>query len=221
MEQPNKVECLKNISKLESNTYSVFVYVLSEEIESKEDIYGFLWPLGEFSKKSKANKYAKKVIEKTQCPWVTVAKTNMPFALTLKPTEVSEVKLDEKGKLIQIEDELYKKEIETFKKQEQLKKEIEEEIKEEQNETSIEYFKREAYMAIKHKFALEKAKKEFEFHSSNYEIKIKNLRNNYRQFPEHEQQFLEFYKNKLSSRDELPLYHEIENGYQVIRNDIV
>ncbi|MEM4260084.1 MAG: hypothetical protein QXG00_02510 [Candidatus Woesearchaeota archaeon] len=211
----------------QKSDWFVFAFALNKDIikddGSLDELYGVIVPLKSFNNQKEAENYAKNVIVETGHPGVIVCRYGIPIPLTVKfnPKTVVDIPIDTYGRLVELESSYYKKEKEQLEKQEKIKDEILKESEEETNPNSIEYFKRQCYLAIK-------SYSNYCFHEHEFKVALENynkhkliIRKHYNQYPEHEKEWLNYLKNKLIQRGELSLYNSIENAYRSIRNDLL
>lgn len=229
-----KANCIKvnlqNIIKLKAPhdmQWCVLAYVLNRDIikqdGSIDELYGFVFPLGSFDDLSKAEEHARNIIATTGYSGVIVCKYSHPLPLSLKfdPKAITEVHVDLQGKLLQLESSQYKYEKEMYERQMKLEEDIIKESEQETDPNSIEYFKRQCFLAIKNKA-------KFLFHDHEAKVALENynkrkslIKEHYQRFPNHEKQWLPYLKEKLTQRGELDLYNNIEQAYLKIRDELL
>jgi hypothetical protein len=134
---------------------------------------------------------------------------------------VIDVPVDMKGKLIELESAQYKRENEAYERRAKLEQDITKEAEEETDPDNIEHFKRQCYLAIKNRANYQIHTKEANIAWENYKKREANVREHFSRHPEHETQFLPYFKQKLHERGEQDLYNMIETAYQEIRQELL
>lgn len=229
--KPTVKNTLQAITRLRSPHHSqewgVFAYALNSEILTDgklDELYGLVFPLGSFSTKEEAETHAKNIVATTLHPGVVVAKYATPFPLSSgskSENEVEKVKIDAKGKIIEMDKTAYEKEKALYEKRIALEKEIEEEAKAETDPNSVEHYKRSVYLAIKNREAYNFYTKQAEEAKQLYEKRLADAKAHYAAHPEHESEWLPILKDRLLERGESTLYNQIEAGYTTLRPEIV
>lgn len=229
MSAPKELSALCRLQARENSKYCTFAYVLNKDLQNDpegstvprkpDNFYGLIFPLGSSNDLQKEEDYARKVIDITGHPRVTVAKFGCPVKLTLEPEQktVVEVEYDKVEELQKKENLEDKRKYENRIKAE---KELEKEIEEEGDVDNIEHFKRNAYLAVKHMSVYKQKLQEAEEALNNYQKRKEVLRDHYKRIPEHEEQWLPYLKNKLEGRGEQQLYQSVETGYNLIKEDL-
>jgi hypothetical protein len=227
---PKKINSLQAIMKLKpirDSEWCVYAYVLNRDLLHEDgtldDLRAMIFPLGSFKKREKAEAHAKYVIETTGHPAVVVAKYGVPIAISENFTgnTVEKVTVDEKGKIMQLEDEEYRKTREEYEAKIKRDRELEVEAEQETDPDSIEHFKRQCYLAIKNKAVHAVKAHETKEALEQYEIRKEKVRDHYVRYPEHEQDWLPYLKEKLEERGEGELYRKIELGYKDLRSELL
>jgi hypothetical protein len=204
------------------NTWSewcVMAYALNKDINKDSSLYGMSFLLGSFDERDKAETHAKNMIAKTGHSGIVVAKYGYPIPLTTNKTNVpiEEVSVDTRGNIIEMENEQFKKEKADFEKRRKIEEDMVKESEEEVKPETIDYFKRQCYLAITNKAAYEFHKSEMQKYEQAYAKRENNVREHYKAFPSHEEKWLPRLKETLTERGELNLYKHIETAYGEIR----
>lgn len=227
---PSKIDTLHNIMKLKSpsgSEWNVFAYVLNLDMIGPDgkldDLHAYVFPLGSYDKEEKASKHVEKVILETGHSGVCYAEYGAPVPLNTKPDikTISKITVDTEGKLKKLESAQYKRDRDVYEKRQIIEREMMKEAREETNPDSIEYFKRQCFLAVKHKTTYEANKKETETSWKNYKMRTKLLQEHYSKYPEHEVQWLPYLKEKLIERGESDQYYFIESGYNKYRDELL
>jgi hypothetical protein len=218
----NPIDCLKKIMKLPIERgcdWGVYAYVINKDIIDSEgnvdDLRAMIFHLGSFYDFEKAKQHAEKTIENTGYSKIIVAKYGLPVAITTKPSDntIESVPVDIKGKLIKMETDEMKQQKKLYEEKIQYEKELYKECQDECDIDHIEHFKRQAYLATTHYTTYINLKQQSDKILKEFEIRKKLLNEHYNKHPEHEKQFLPFFKEKLDSRGENDLYLKIESNY--------
>lgn len=228
---PKPIDSLKLIMKSSPPNkcypWSVFAYVLNKDMLNPDgtldDLHGIIFPLGSFKTEKKAFSHCEKVIRDTGHPAVVACNYGKPFRLTSNINELNTEKIyvDDTGKIQKFQDDINKQQRETYEKRKRVEKEITEEANLETDESSIEYFKRQCYLAIKNKARLEHSAKELCESFDCFTKRKDNAYKHYLKFPEHEKEWLPLLKERLDQRGESELYKYIEFGYKSLRQEIL
>jgi len=233
-EKQFKVDSLRSIMKLRpinGSEWNVFAYVLNKDMIHNDEngsvkldeLHGLVFPLGGFSNKKSADKYAQKVRNITGYKFIA----SVPFGYATKLTyefeedEFKMEKLDGQGNVIQLESSQYKAEQDAYEKRLKIEKDISEEAEAETDPDSLEHFKRQVFLAIKNRAGFEAFTKQANTAWENYKMREKLVREHFSKHPEHEEQFLPFLKQKLEERGEKELYLSIETGYNELKDELL
>ena len=223
----NSLQALTRLRPKNGSEWCTFAFVLNRDLikndGSIDDLRAMVFPLGSFTEQVQAEEHAKSVITLTGHPGVVVARYGSPVPLATKfdPKVVTEVAVDVKGKLIELESAQYKKEREEYEERTKKEREILKEAEDETDVNSIEHFKRQAYLAIKNRSSYQVHTHEAELSLKNYKKREEAVREHFSKHPEHEKEWLPYLKEKLIERGELNLYKSIESAYAEIRNELL
>lgn len=165
----NPVAALNNLKKLnppQGCEWGVFTTVLNLSANKKHaknpDLFGYVIPLGSYKNKEKAEKAAKKIMEKSGCQTVTVCQYGSLFPIGLKSfeKESKNVLFDNKGKLIDMQCEYDEKIKEYFEKQQEKEEEYKNKCEKEKDVNSVEYIKMQQYFHLIDAINIAKLEKE-------------------------------------------------------------
>lgn len=225
-----KIKSLQAITRLRpvpGCAWNVIAFVLNSDMilpDGKlDDFHGLVFCLGSFNDEKSAHAHAKNIIEVTGHPAVTVVPYGLALKLTTKfdPNTTEEVYVDNKGKIIEMENALYKEQKEKYEKRLEVEREIMDEVEEEKDPNSIEYFKRQCYLAIKNRASYHMHTKEADSAWENYKKREALIREHYGKFPQHEKEWLPMFKKKLIERGESDLYFGVESAYKELRDELL
>lgn len=226
----NTVESLQKVLKLSAtngDNWCIFAHVINSNIVDKDgkvdDFRGAIIPLGSYGDRIAAEKQAKKIIEDTGYPGITVARyaTFIPLSVTPNPETITTVPVDIHGKVMKIEKERSARENQLYEQQQKYQESLEKESQDETDPTNIEHFKRNCYLAIKNWVKYQNSKKESEQALVEYTHRRDKVRDHYKRLPDHETEWLPYFKAKLEGRNEISLYGPIEATYLQIRKDLL
>lgn len=222
------LQALVNLKpKNQCHEWNVFALALNRDLIHQDgtvdDFYGMTFPFGSYADKKDAERACKKIIEKTGFPSVFCARYARAVPMTHKdsPSNSISVAVDDQGKLLKLEEQQLKQEKKQYEKRIELEKELVQEAEEETDPDSIEYYKRQCFLAIKHASEYEALKKKMQELEDNYQKRAKLVKEHYEKHPEHDKEWLPYIKPKLIDRGELSFYHFLENGYQKYRDQIL
>ena len=207
--------------------WCVYAYALNSDIINEngkiEDFRGLIFPLGCFNNLKKAENHAKKVIELTGYQNVVIAKYGLPIPMSTNPSRenIEILTVDQKGTIIELESQAYKRNIEAYNKKVKLEKEMMDELNDELNEDSLEYYKRLVYLTLQHNMNYNKSLKEMGEYLKNYEKRKNLLQEHLKRHPEHKDQLLPFLKEKLENRGEEELYMRLETSYIELKDKLL
>lgn len=229
--KPTNQNALQKIVKLkprnQCHQWNVFAYVLNRDLVNEDgtidDLYGMLFPLGSFADRDDADKEVDRLIEVTG--YSNIFRARYAFAVPLSDkipsSNTSHVNVDDKGKLIKLENAEFQQEKQQYEKRIALEKELVKEAEEELDPDSIEYYKRQCYLAIKHYAEYEDLQKKMAETLQNYGKRAALVKAHYEKHPQHDQEWLPHIKTTLSERGELSLYQFLENGYKKYREQLL
>jgi hypothetical protein len=225
-----KVNSLQALTRLRTKgkcDWCVFAFSLNRDMikpdGTLDELHAMVFPLGAFHEQNEAEDHATNVIAITGHPGVIAARYATPVPLTTKfdPKTVTEVAVDTKGRLIEMESAQYKREREEYERRMKQEREVAKEAEEETDPNSIEHFKRQCYLAIKNRASYETHRREADAAWENYKKREMAVRDHYARHPEHEAGWLPYLKEKLTERGEMPLYLGLEAAYKEIRDEIL
>lgn len=227
---PTNIHSLRALMKLQPRPgceWCVMAYALNANILDSsgniDDFYGMAFSLGSFTNRDDAVHHAKSIIASTGHPAISVVRYGFPMRLETKTKtpDATEVYVNENKEIVELESQQYRKDKENYERQITLSEELTREAELETDPSHIEHFKRQCYLAVKHKTMINHYNHELETSSASYERAKLAIQSHYSQYPEHESQWLPYLKDKLSERGEMPLYNAIEGGYKLIRDELL
>lgn len=231
MDAPRKLETLQAIMKLprkDNLRYYVFAQVNNKDVIDKDgkidDFRGIHFSLGGFQTKKEADQEIKNLMIKTGHPDFYLSEYATPTPITVvggNSDNITKIYVDTNNKIKELETAMYQESKELYEKNVKIKNDITKEGKDECDPDNIEYFKHQCYLAIKCKQKYEQKKKELELIENSYNEKLKLIQEHYQKYPEHEEQWLPLFKEKLTERGELKFYDSIEQGYKLYRDEIL
>jgi len=227
---PSKIEGLQAIVKLKPLAecrFNVFTYALNQDIVDKDgnidDFRGMFFIVGSFATKNKAEKHLEDLILKTKHHEFYIAEYGKPIRIETKidSSNISRIYVDNNNEIKKLETEQYKRDKEAYEKRIKIEKDIVKETENEYDKNHIDHFQRQCTLAIKNKIAYETHKLNMEKSLSNYDKNLVELREHYKNHPEHEEQWLPNLKEKLQERNELCMYNMIESNYEKFRDEFL
>jgi len=220
--KPTMIHGMQNVMKLpieHKSKWNVIAYAINKDIIDEngnvDPLRAMIAPIGSYSDENKAIEKAKQVIEMTGHGAVKIIKYGIFAEITTTPDPelISTVTVDMHGKILKMENDEFNKQKELYNKNILYEKEIMEECELECDINHIEHYKRAAYLVTKHYMTYLELQKESEKMYKNYELRKKVLIEHLQRHPEHEAEFLPYFKEKLEQRGENELYLRIENAY--------
>lgn len=220
--KPTLIHSMKNIMNLpmeDKYKWTVIAYALNKDIIDEngkvDPLRGMISPLGTYRTETEAVKKAEEVIEKTGHWAIKIIKYASFAEISTNPDQsiITNVYVDVNNKILKMENDEFEKQKELYEKRKLYEQEMMKECELECDVNHIEHYKRSAYLVTKHYLAYLELKNESEKMYKNYELRKKVLQEHLQHHPEHEAEFLPYFKNKLSERGELDLYQKIESGY--------
>lgn len=222
----NSLQALKKLRPTKrGHEYSVFAYVLNRDmvLENGEldDLHAVTFQLGSFEDKKDAFAHAKEIICKTGHTTVVVSRYGDPVPLSVKHDEkVLEQVRVENGKLVELENNEFKREHEAYEKRIALEREIAIEAEEETDKNSVEYLKRQWYLAVHNELILNKLKKEVSQYENSFNKRMENIKDHIIRHPEHEDEWFPLLEKRLTDRGETALLEQIREGYARLNQNI-
>lgn len=223
----NSLQALMRLRPKRGCEWCTFAFVLNRDMirsdGSLDDLHAMVFPLGAFDSEERAEEHAKNIISITGHPAVVAAKYGAPVPLTLKfdTKVITEVPVDLKGRIIELESDQYKREREEYERRVQREREIMKEQEDEIDPDNIEHFKRQAYLAIKNRANYQHHSRETDSAWDMYKKREAAVRDHYVRHPEHERDWLPYLKEKLTERGEMSLYFSMEAAYKEIRDELL
>ena len=223
----NSLQALTRLRAKRGAEWCTFAFVLNRDMLKSDgtldELHAVVFPLGSFDDQTKAEEHAKNVISITGHPGVISARyaTAVPLTTKFNPAAVTEVALDMKGRLLELESSQYKREREEYERRAKLERDIMKEAEEEVDPNSIEHFKRQCYLAIKNRANFHMHKKEADTAWENYKKREMVVRDHYARHPDHEKNWLPYLKEKLIERGEMNLYSSLEAAYKELRDELL
>jgi hypothetical protein len=223
----NSLQALMRLRPKRGCEWGVLAFSLNRDMiqpdGTLDDLHGVVFSLGSFDEVEKAEEHAKKIIEITGHPAVIPVRYGYPLRLSPKfdPAAVTEVPVDIKGRLINLESAQYKREQEEYELRIKQEREMIQEAEEESNPDSIEHFKRQCFLAIKNRSKFQLHSKEADTAWADYKKREAAVREHYARHPEHETQWLKYLKTKLKERGEISLYYAMREAYKELREELL
>jgi hypothetical protein len=228
--KPTLITGLQNIMKLpveDKFRWNVIAYCINKDIidnDGKVDpLRAIICPLGSYKTEEKAIKKVNQLIEVTGHSAFKIVKYGIFAEITTTPDSeiISTVTVDTQGKIMEMESEEFKNQKELYEKKMFFDKEMMQECELECDPNHIEHYKRAAYLVTKHYMSYLSLKNQTEQMYKNYELRKKVLKDHLEKHPEHEGEFLPYFKEKLENRGEEELYLRIEAGYNQYKHEFL
>lgn len=223
----NSFQALSRLKPKRGSEWCTIAFALNRDIVDKDgkidDLYGMIFSLGSFDEQEKAETHAKNIISLTGHPGVIVAKYGcaVPLSSKFDPNNVVDVPVDLKGKMVNLESSQYKHDKETFEKRVIQEREMVQEAEDETDINHIEHFKRQCFLAIKNRANYQMHQKQAEEYWNSYKKRETNVREHFKNHPNHEQNWLSYFKEKLEERGESQIYSGIESAYLELRDELL
>ena len=205
--------------------WGVLAYALNRDLSSQDDTYGMVFHMGSFGNKDEADQHAKNIIALTGHKVIVVSQYGAGVELTTSLDTTAEntvsVKVDSQGRLLELEKQEHDAEIAAYEKTKKFEEELLLEAQEETDPDHIEHFKRKAYLAVRNHLKHQSLQKQADEALAQYEIRCQEVRDHFACHPEHEMDWLPYFEEKLTARNEADLYNMIATHYQAIRDEIL
>ena len=222
------VNSLKALCKLappdgQEGSWGVYSYVLNRDI-CKEDghpdnLYGLFILLGVFPNQSRAEKRAEFITQSTGSRTCAVQLCRWTELREVPDSEhTTVIKQDANGKLVEFENQEFKKQQESYAKKYEEEQSILQEQEKELDPDDISYYKQQWLLTLQNYARLRMAEKKLEATKKSYEKRVQKIQEHYRCHPEHDREWL----NYLSEIDYTDSQIEcIRSGYEDLRVDIL
>lgn len=226
----NTINALMKISQPKGQEFAVFTYFLNRDIITPEgqvdNLYGVVFHMGTYPTFNRAEKRAKQIIEMTGCVDVIVAKLGLPARLTVHPDThlVTEVPVDLKGKLIEMQNKSWAEEEKRAEEQMSIQEEILADKEAEKDPNHPEYFRHQCFLAIRNRANYQHYKKMADDAWERYKEREQKIREFYHDNPNGhgiEEVWLENLEKKLARRDEKALFAMMKTAYEEIRDELL
>lgn len=185
MEDPkllNPVTCLNKIKNLtipDNNSWSLFINVLNlsanKEDSKNPNLYGYLVPLGSYRVRDEAEYEARRIMQETGCTSIIITRYGSFFPMEIENKKYQKIAFDEKGNLLEMENDYNKKIRESYENKRKQEEEYMKSFKLEQDENTLQYLKSQYYLYLNNEIniaRLEKDLSEFKIQSSYRKDKI-------------------------------------------------
>lgn len=230
----SEYQSLKSILQLErppGQEWAVMVYCLidpeaqgssSEKGSSTEkgNRVGMVICLGVYATDKEAYERGEKIIEKTGSRFVSVVPVGTMLFLDRIPAAESQKKvyLDEEGKLLKKVEEDERRVEDSERRERERRAEVQ---KLEDDPTNFHYFAHHVINVIQNEGALQDYDKNVANLRSRTQERILKIREHYRTYPEHEETFIQYLKNRGHESGDIDLYLSLVAKYQEIRARIL
>ena len=217
----NSLQQIMTLTPPASLSWCVFAYAIP--VDADDTLKAVVFMLGAFTTQELATAHAKSIIEKTGHSKIVVAKYGMPVQLsnTIDQAVVTAVPVDLNNKLIQLEQEDYIKQKEFFEQKQKIEQELLLEMDHEENVHDIEHYKYNMYLTLKHYDMYEQLRTKSNDMFQLYKKRREHVLSHFKSHPMHDAQFLDFLKQKLEPRGEMPLFEWIKQKYEQHRGMIL
>ena len=202
--------------------YSIYAYYLLSE--PKDGKVGKQIFLGGYPTKKKAILECKKIMKQTghdgiyvceTCSWEDIDSIKR-FDRTFKLD--TRLKDDELQK--QFEDEIERKH-EEEERREELSKEIELQGEMEQDTTTMDHYVHNWFNVIKNKSSYEYHKEQMEYYEKMYNKRVNKVREQNKNQPEYENQWLDEYEKRLVRRGEEDVFIMLKEGHRLLKDKVL
>jgi hypothetical protein len=202
--------------------YVVYAYFLYSE--PKDGVYGKHIYLGSYPTKKRALAEANNISKNTghdsiyiceACSWEDIdEKVRMDRTIRVDSNAKSE-DLDRQF------DKFINTQRKNKEKEDKISKDLEEQTVKELDPTTLEHYAHNWYLAIKNKAEWEYHKQQMEHYKEMYDKRVTLIRDQYKNQPELDKEWLDVYKERLSYRGERKVFDYMEQGYNLLRDDIL
>lgn len=198
--------------------WGVFAYVTTadsiDNINNNTKALVFL--LGSFATEKLAETHAKYIIQTTGYPKPVIAKYGLAIPITnvINTTIITNVPVDLKGTLIQMENEEYEKQKRLYQQKQKIEQNLLEEQERETDHTTQEFYNINMYKMLKQHILLLEHQKQCDKLAKQIIEQKQIIHNHIRDYPKHVDDFLPSLKSKLLARGEEDLFHTVNTNYQ-------
>jgi len=222
------VNSLKALCKLappdgQEGSWGVYSYVLNRDI-CKEDgnpdnLYGLFILLGIFPNQSRAEKRAEFITQSTGsrtcavqlCRWAELREVPDSGHTTV-------IKQDANGKLVEFEDQEFRKQQEAYAKKYEEEQSILQEQEKELDPDDISHYKQQWLLALQNYARLQMMEKKLKDTKETYQKRVQKIQEHHRCHPEHDEEWLEYLSEVNYTDSQIEC---IRSGYQDLRVDIL
>ena len=207
----------------QEGSWGVYSYVLNREIckpdHSLDNLYGLFILLGIFPNQERAEKRAEYVTKTTGSRTCAVKLCRWAELREVPDSEhTTVIKQDANGKLVEFEDQEFKKQQEAYARKYEEEKAALKEQEKELDSDDISHYKQQWLLTLQNYTRLKMLEKQLSTMKDTYEKRVRKIQEHYRLHPEHDEEWL----NYLSEMD----YTEaqigcIKNGYQDLKGEIL
>lgn len=203
--------------------WMIVTAVLNKDLDVTEanPLYGYLLPFGCFATQEEAEAEVRRLIQISGYRELFIVPYATLLPLREQETQATPVLLDHQGQLLQWEREQSKRDAMEYERVAALRKSVVLEAEQETDPTTLEYFKRQCYLALQHHATYREHLNEAEEARKKYEEYRTRIRAHVRVYPQHECMWLPHLKQTLLARGEESLYLNMEQAYQCLRSDLL
>ena len=230
IDRPRNINVARALLKLKKHNdgapFVVMAWMLNKDIIDEsgnvDNLYGCCIDMGHYRTYEDAEKRCKEVIVITGHDAVRVIKLGQPLPLTMKldPTygDIKDIPVDSQGNFITLAEKQVEERNRLMEERIKLEKEIVQEQIDILDPGHIEHFKHQVYIAVQG-FQKISAHENYIREQKRAVIDaVTKLRKYYHYHTDNEENWLEWYEAKLSTRNEMNIYEVVSNMYERHRN---
>lgn len=203
--------------------WMIVTAVLNRDIDITEanPLYGYLLPFGCFATQEEAEAEVRRLIQISGYRELFIVPYGTLLPLREHEVQATPVLLDHQGQLLQWEREQSKRDAREYERASEIRKSVILEAEQETDPTTLEYFKRQCYLALQHHANYREHLSSAEEERKKYEEYRTRVREHIQAYPQHESMWLPHLKQTLLARGEESLYLNVEQAYQCLRSDLL
>jgi hypothetical protein len=227
--RPKNINVARALLKLKKHNdgapFVVMAWLLNKDIVDEDgkvdNLYGCCIDMGHYHSYDDAVARCKEIINITGHNGVRVIKLGQPLPLTMKldPAygEVKDIPVDEHGNFITLAEKQVEERNRLMEERVKLEKEIIQEQMDILDPDNLEHFKYQVYLVVQCFQKISAHENYIRDQKRVLRESVDKLRKYYNKYPENEAGWLEWYKAKLLSRNEMNIYHMVSNMYETHR----
>jgi len=207
----------------QEGSWGVYSYVLNRDIVGEDgnpdNLYGLFILLGLYPNQERAEKRAEHITKTTGSKACAVKLCRWAELKEISDSEhTTVIKQDTEGKLVEFENQEFKRQQEIYARKYEEEKSILQEQEKELDPDDISYYKQQWLLTLQNYTRVKMMEKKLAAAQEAYQKRVKNIQLHYQEHPEHDKEWLDYLSEVNYTEAQIEC---IKKGYEDLRQEII